>query len=552
MECLEWLLSKATSAANPEHAIVQLLGPQPVLIDAPAGCGKTQALAERARALVACGAVVAPRQILAVTFSNKAKDNLRSRLREVFGIRYWERVHVTNFHGLARRLILAHGESVGLDRDVGMPMSGWLREARAEVGIGWETSAQVDQHLHEAKSQPRTDEQVMDQLTSVGDELALAYEKHLRNEKRLDYWDLLRYADLILAIDEIAILYRHHFPIVMVDELQDLTPQQLRMVLSVCGQGLTAAGDKAQGIYSFAGAEPEAVYATVRGLEPAVVNFTLSYRAAPRVLEAVNATARLQGANELVCATPDDWPDEGHVLTLVRETRTAEAKALVDWAGGVLKSEPTPSIGVISRRSVRGDEFRAACEASGLDLEVWSDATHNPRIIALLRRNFPRALKESDNPKEQLNALLGMCIEDISPEDIELRDELLNAIATFREQSDLGMTLGESVSRCRVAPPRDAPVAAGLHLLTAHSGKGQQFDWVVALGLEEGKLPDFRATDVPALEEELRVLHVILSRARVGLVLSRSLKESNQYGRVFDVTPSRWWDPVADQATGEI
>jgi DNA helicase-2/ATP-dependent DNA helicase PcrA len=80
-----------------------------------------QALAERAKALVARRAVTAPQRILALTLSNRAKDNLRARLRLVMGVRYWDRVTVTNFHGFARRLILAHGAAVGFDNDLIMP-----------------------------------------------------------------------------------------------------------------------------------------------------------------------------------------------------------------------------------------------------------------------------------------------------------------------------------------------------------------------------------------------------------------------------------------------
>jgi DNA helicase-2/ATP-dependent DNA helicase PcrA len=58
---------------------------------------------------------------------------------------------------------------------------------------------------------------------------------------------------------------------------------------------------------------------------------------------------------------------------------------------------------------------------------------------------------------------------------------------------------------------------AGVHLLTGHIGKGQQFDWVIVVGAEEGSIPDFRATDVG---EEARILAVMISRARHGAVVT--------------------------------
>ena len=552
IESLSWLVNSASSQSNPEHALLQMLGPQHILIEAPAGCGKTQALAERARALVASGAVSAPHRILCLTFSNRAKDNLRTRLRDVMGVRYWDRITVTNFHGFARRLILAHGESVGIAADTIMPQRGWLHQARTTVGITWRDADVVDAHLRAAKSTGATDAEVIEKLRSTGNDKALRYEELLRRENRMDYDDLLRYADLILSREGIAHLYACHFPIVLVDELQDLTPQHLRIATSVCGVGLTAAGDQAQGIYAFAGADPTHVFSCVRRLEPAEVTFRRSYRSAPRVLDAVNAVARLQDSVELECADPGAWPDEGQVLTLERETRTAEANALVAWLAELLHEDQSLSIGVIVRRRRIADEFCRAAQDAGLDIEIWAEATHNARIVNLLKRNARRAEAEDNETERQIEALEKLCRIEIAPEDVELLDDLADAILTFQEFADEGASLEDCIRRCRQAPPLDAPVAPGVHVLTAHSGKGQQFDWVVALGVENGKLPDFRAKTDQQLREELRVLHVIVSRSRRGLVITRVEREQNQYGRAFAVEPSEWWDALASTRTGEL
>ena len=88
------------------------------------------------------------------------------------------------------------------------------------------------------------------------------------------------------------------------------------------------------------------------------------------------------------------------------------------------------------------------------------------------------------------------------------------------------------------------------HLLTAHKGKGQEFDWVVILGLEDGHVPDFRSSTLEEHEEELRVLHVMASRARYGLVatFSGNTWTRNGWRRA---SASRWLDllrPVATDA----
>ena len=366
----------------------------------------------------------APQKILALTFSNRAKDNLRTRLRRVIGVRYWDRVTVTNFHGFARRLILAHGNSIGLDSDLIMPQRGWQRQARAENGITWRIADRVDRNLFRAKSAPRSDEEVIAYLRTTGDMDALRFEKCLRREKRIDFNDLLRYADLILSQRSIAHLYSCHFPVVLVDELQDLTPQQLRIATVVCGGGLTAAGDEAQGIYTFAGAAPQHVFGRIADLNPAEITFRLSYRSAPRVLDAVNVIARMLDAPELECANPADWPGQGHVVTLVSDTRTDEAQVLLGWIKQRLHVNPQTSIGVIVRQKATAIPFCRASEDAGLDIEIWADVTHNAQVVDLLRRRIGRAEREAQTTHDRINALSELCRAEIEPDDIELLDDL--------------------------------------------------------------------------------------------------------------------------------
>jgi DNA helicase-2/ATP-dependent DNA helicase PcrA len=91
-------------------------------------------------------------------------------------------------------------------------------------------------------------------------------------------------------------------------------------------------------------------------------------------------------------------------------------------------------------------------------------------------------------------------------------------------------------------------VSPGVHLLNAHTGKGQQFDWVFVPGFEEKHLPDKRSTTGPLLDEEERVLLVMLSRARHGIVVTASTSLDGPYGR-YASRVSRWWAGLAASAT---
>lgn len=108
-----------------------------LLLVAPAGCGKTETLAIRVAGLIETGRITSPQRILVTTFTNRAKDNLRDRLRDY--VTYdAQRKHVTvmNFHGLAARLIRAHGAVIGIDSEIELPESDWVTNRCLELGLG--------------------------------------------------------------------------------------------------------------------------------------------------------------------------------------------------------------------------------------------------------------------------------------------------------------------------------------------------------------------------------------------------------------------------------
>ena len=122
---------------NPQQERLANLPIGNVLVVAPAGCGKTEALAARAKAVVARGDVTAPCKVLALTFSNKAKENLATRVRRVVGAGASQRITVTNFHGLAARVVRAHGTVLGIPADVTFPEDPWrkCKLAREEIRL---------------------------------------------------------------------------------------------------------------------------------------------------------------------------------------------------------------------------------------------------------------------------------------------------------------------------------------------------------------------------------------------------------------------------------
>lgn len=529
-------------APNAKQLELAALPIGPVLVIAPAGCGKTEALALRARDTVARGDTATPRKVLALTYSNKAKTNLAARMASCVGPGWRQRIWVTNFHGLAARIIRAHGETIGISPDVIFPEDPWRRRKRRELGISWNNSDPFDDALSDAKSGLFDDDEVWARLTANGHGAALAYEEALRSEGRLDYDDLIRHCARLLNVPAVAALYQQHFGLVLVDEAQDLSMMQYGIVSAVGADRVTYAGDPAQGIYSFACADPDAVFAAIETQNPDKVEFDVSYRSSPAVLRTVNALAAETGSTQLVCADPGRWADDGHVIAFVNEDTDDEAGSLLELIAGIVEdgtATATATVGVVLRRSSRADGLRAAARRLGIDYEDWALATHVPAVVELLHKLHPRAAKLGATDSEALAHLDELCREALDPDDADTLDELASAVEQLEEVIADGTSLDDAMAGCRVSGDPEAPVAPGLHLLTGHKGKGQEFDWVIILGVEVGHIPDFRNEGPDDIAEEMRVLHVMASRARYGLAFTYSESTPTRKGW-RDSEQSRW------------
>lgn len=518
-----------------------------LLIVAPPGCGKTEVLAHRAAQQI--GLLEANQRVLALTFTKRARTNLEERLRSVLGqVRARRQVVVRNLHGFATQVVLAHGRTIGLDMEgLELPKTSTMRRAM-EAAEGGQTMYDAEKILAEVKRGPLSDAEVLGALQrrarSQAALLAEKVERTRQEANQLHYDDLLRHAQRLLRIPAVARLYQAHFGAVLVDEFQDLSMQQLDLALFSCASRRTFAGDPLQGIYSWAGAAPAEVEAEIRRTCSEPIRLHESYRSSPKVLEAVNSVSeQVDPGSALVSAQPEKWPESGCSATLVLQDRAAEAELLVRLAGSILARDPQASIGVIARAAWRREDIDAAfSEEEDLPVRRWDLAVDDPETVALIQSTVA-ALPRGASIDEARLAVLGT----VDPADIDVR-ELINDAFDVLERSDTG-TARAAVKSIRTSDPKQA-VGPGVHLLNAHTGKGQQFDWVFVIGIEEGHLPSKRNNEGDALAEEQRTLLVMLSRARHGLILTRARQQEGWYGP-RRLSKSRWWSDLQAEYSSE-
>lgn len=521
-----------------------------LLVIAPPGCGKTELLARRTAHTL--GLLEPHQRVLALTFSNRAKANLSNRLREVVGVDLLRRhVTVRNFHGVAGEVVRSHGPTLNIDPAFESPSRRTLAEAITPHVAGMPSKqadglrARIEADLRTAKQRPFDDAQVLNWLMTHGCQQAIEIEKERQATGALHYDDLLRHAQRLLRIAEVARLFRAHFGAVLVDEFQDLSPQQLEIALRAAMPRRTFVGDPLQGIYSWAGARPVQVERQLRRICGEPAGLGVSFRSSPKVLAVLNSVAAPLGGHALDPDDADAWFEQGIVAGFAAKTGEKEAAAVVEHARSILASRPLATLGVISRMAWR----RALVDKAFADSDVphirWDLAIEDAAIVERLKAAAEQLGDDFDLPALRDQMLSSVELADVDT--IAEVNEALGQLASFAGETRSLRAAVELLTD----PNSDAPIAPGVHLLNAHVGKGQQFDWVFIPGFEEGHLPSFLAKDAAALEEEHRTLLVMISRARHGVVFSRTQTLISKAGKEYSPVRSSWHPLVTGAITAD-
>lgn len=517
------------------------------LLLSPPGCGKTEELARWSASLLHRGLVVEPHRILGLTFSNKAKANLRSRLRSRIGPRSGRLTTVTNFHGFSYHVFQHHAYALGLEPLTRAPRRGWLMTLLGEVAQEHHVEKDaLTSAIRVAKSGPFDDEEVIERL-ALELPAAVEYEQRLRAAGERDFDDIIRLGLRTLAVEGVRELYRGRFRAMLVDEVQDLTMAHLGLAMAINPNGAVFAGDTAQGIYGFAGAQPIAVLDAIRELNPIELALNRSHRSGPAVLRAVNAISMALGGNAIESADPASWGDGGSFEILRFPDHLAEAEAVVSRAADWLEDDPTCSVAIMARTRNRRRYVNEVVSQREMTAEIWDFPAHEPLVARLLARHLGSVNVTGPDP---FAALHDLCIADIEETDLDTLDGIASACESLRELVAEGHGLVDVVQGIRVNSSHDEPVASGLHLLNGHVCKGQEFDHVIVVGLEEAILPHYaamkaeRSGDPTQLSEEHAVLHVMASRARFGLLLSYADVVPDFHGSPRRRDPSRFLRPL--------
>ena len=290
-----------------DHILAQLNSPQheavtygngPLLIFAGAGSGKTRVLTHRIAYLLQAYEV-SPEQVLAVTFTNKAANEMKDRIERLVGrgIRY---MWVGTFHALCARILRRDGKEIGIPEnfvifdadDQQTLVKDCLEEAHVDPAR-WKPSAVLGR-ISDAKNLLRTPYDYAEQVKTADERMIgriyQRYQQRLEENRALDFDDLImKTVELFARADAILGYYQERFRYTFVDEYQDINLAQYRFVseLSRGSRNLCVVGDDDQSIYSWRGADTKLLLQFERDYPDAhVVKLEQNYRSPQTILDA--------------------------------------------------------------------------------------------------------------------------------------------------------------------------------------------------------------------------------------------------------------------------
>ncbi len=518
----------------------------PVCVRAGAGTGKTRAITYRIAHGVHTGAFE-PGNVLAVTFTSRAAGEMRSRLRDL-GV---GGVSAQTFHAAAlRQLSFFWGTAVGgRVPPIAEHKLSLVSQAAGQLGLGvdkvtirdlaaeieWAKVSLVtpDNYVERALAQGRGE--VAGHPMSEISQLMRVYEDVKTERNVIDFEDvLLVLVGILLDRPDITKQVRHQYRHFVVDEYQDVSPLQHRLLQLWLGdrKELCVVGDVSQTIYSFTGASSHYLARFTQEYPDAkVIELNRDYRSTPQIVAAANeviARDRSEGGVRLISQLPTSVP-----VTWIEYTDdTTEADSI---AGEILtlreQGVPLREMAILYRTNAQSAEFEAALSRAGVGYSVRGSerffSRREVREAMVAMRAAARSGVEGKLSSGVRSVLRQTGWRDEAPEQagaVRDRWEALNALLSLakemegaREAASMLEFVQELEERAQM---QNAPQVDGVTLSSLHAAKGLEWEAVFLAGVSEGLVPISLAKGEGGIAEERRLLYVGITRAKRYLQVS--------------------------------
>lgn len=555
---------------NKEQKEAVLATEGPMIILAGAGSGKTRVLTYKVIYLIKEKGV-SPDNILMVTFTNKAAQEMKERIRkETSGS-----VAISTFHSLCAKILRIDGKFIEIPNNFiiydDQDQTDAIKESYKHLGISAKEykPSSILATISQAKNELLEPEDYKTMARGNFQEVAASvyplYKKILKENNALDFDDLiLKTVELLRNNKNILSKYQDKFKYILVDEYQDTNHAQytLTKLLSGLHENITVVGDFSQSIYSFRGADFQNLK-KFNGDFKNVRTFKLSqnYRSTQKILDAASSVISKNTSHPVLSLWTEKEKGENIILYEARNENN-EAEFIINEVMNIKyqdKKMKFSDFAVLYRTNAQSRAIEEVFLHQGIPYMLIGGTRFYERreikdILAYLRflvnpkdgisrkrieklgkgrfEKFEEFIKEVDINKGTIQIMDSLIrkveylsmFDEKDEEDRERLENIKELRSVAIEFPDISQFL-ENVSLVEQEYLPDKPKGDekkdAVNLMTFHAAKGLEFPVVFMVGMEEGLFPHSRSLmDRNELEEERRLCYVGITRAEEKLYLS--------------------------------
>jgi len=551
----------------------------PLLLLAGAGSGKTRVLTHRVAYFIQ-KKLATPSEILLLTFTNKAAEEMRQRTNKLLsglGKKVPGNIFAGTFHSFCCRVLRADGTNIGIPPKFVIydsnDQENLIKNILHEMDLTPKEfkPSSVLYYIEAAKNSFQTPKEMITQSHGFWQEYAAKiyarYQEKLSEFHALDFNDLLfKTAELFLEYPDVLAKYQDIYKVIMVDEYQDTNQIQylLTKLLAKKHNQITVVGDASQAIYGWRGADyRNLVSFTTDFKNTKVINLEQNYRSTQIILDAANAVISKDTSHPILKLFTTKKSDD-KIKIFEAESEVAEADFVASKIKFITDNMKIPlrNIAVLYRMNAQSRVLEEAFLRQSIPYVLLGGTRFYERaeikdILSMLRfasnpadhiseERIEKALGKRkkaimvDHLKEMdldnltsLQILESLVVGsgyldkfDAKDEEDQKRIENIKelksvaaefpSLTAFLENITLVQQEYSIQEKNKKKENRD-----GVKLMTFHSAKGLEFEVVFMVGFEEGILPHSRCLiDETQIEEERRLCYVGITRAKDYLCIS--------------------------------
>ncbi|MDP8315397.1 MAG: ATP-dependent helicase, partial [Candidatus Celaenobacter antarcticus] len=564
--------------------------PGPLLILAGPGTGKTRTLTARIAYLIKQRGIK-PANILAVTFTNKAANEMKDRLDKLLDNTSKEELHISTFHSYGYSILKEHAAYFKRDSQFGiLDENEKQRFLTEKVGCNKKKVKSISEEISHIKQQATPQSKIR---KNASKELFTKYEKALQQFNLFDIEDLIYKPVMLLKSEQkIQKKYQKKLQFILIDEFQDINAAQYQLIKLIKPEkqaNITAIGDQNQAIYGFRGADVGFIkkfqkdYTQIK-----IIPLLQSYRCTNTILRASNQVIEeqeiLSGLQEGVKINISSHrSDKSEAEFIAREIEKliggvrffSMDSSITDGSEGS-KVGSLSEVAILCRLKAQMPALEKALDDHSIPFQKITENSFffeepvksildvlrlalNPRNMFLIDELIKRNILTIPDLNELKNCLieqnvqqaLEMIIKKFFKGKISQLDEstkkLMNRSERFNDDFDSFLKfaiLGSGVDTNDFTLER-------VNLLTLHSAKGLEFDCVFIAGCEDGILPYSLFEDKKCdIDEERRLFYVGMTRARNQLYLTNA-QSRFLYGKTYNLPLSPYIKAIEQELLEE-